>query len=87
MNTMTDLQIESSYLEDGMMNVLVSPLDANDPRRYVVICEPGTRRILRVEAALSTEDGFEEVTAPTNWQVFRDVIGKDPKGPTKKGAI
>ena len=73
----TNLQIESSYVEDGKeQNILVSPLASPDEKtgdpepRWTVIADPVTREIIRVEFCVATDEGFEypEYT-PTNEQM------------------
>lgn len=64
--TRTDLVVESSYVEDDKeLNVLVStkilPDDKpKDPEpRWVIIADPKTREIIRIEFCVATDEGFE----------------------------
>lgn len=64
--TRTDLVVESSYVEDDKeLNVLVStkilPDDKpEDPEpRWVIIADPKTREIIRIEFCVATDEGFE----------------------------
>ena len=73
----TNLQIESSYVEDGKeQNILVSPLVSPDEKtgdpepRWTVIADPVTREIIRVEFCVATDEGFEYPQyTPTNEQM------------------
>ena len=65
-STTTNLQFESSYVEDDKeLNVLVSPPVSPDEKpgdpepRWTVIADPVTREIIRVEFAIATDEGFE----------------------------
>ena len=62
----TDLQFESSYIEDDKeLNILVSTKASPDDKpgdpepRWIVIANPETREIIRVEFAIATDEGFE----------------------------
>ena len=67
--TITDLVVESSYVEyveDGKgLNVLVSTKVSPDDKpgdpepRWIVIADPATREITRVDFAIATDEGFE----------------------------
>ena len=64
--TTTNLQFESSYVEDDKeLNVLVSTKVTPDEKpgdpepRWTVIADPVTREIIRVEFAIATDEGFE----------------------------
>lgn len=64
--TTTNLQFESSYVEDDKeLNVLVSTKVSPDDKpgdpepRWTVIADPVTREIIRVEFAIATDEGFE----------------------------
>ena len=76
-STTTNLQFESSYVEDGKeLNILVSPPVSPDEKlgdpepRWTVIPDPIMREIIRVEFCVATDEGFEypEYT-PTNEQM------------------
>ena len=65
-STTTNLQFESSYVEDDKeLNVLVSTKVSPDDKpgdpepRWTVIADPVTREIIRVEFAIATDEGFE----------------------------
>ena len=59
-----DLEVDSSYVEDGNLNVLVltvipSEEQPDDPEpRWTLIADPVTRQLLRMNFCVSTEDGF-----------------------------
>lgn len=61
----TDLQVESSYLEDGLLNVLVSPkiTPAEKPCesecRWTIVAKPQSKEITRIDFCIATNDGFE----------------------------
>ena len=63
--TKLDLEVESSYVEDGVLNVLVSPKvspeeNPGDPvPRWTLIANPKTRKLLRVDFCVATNEGFE----------------------------
>ena len=64
--TTTNLQFESSYVEDDKeLNVLVSTKVSPDDKpgdpepRWTVIADPVTREIIRVVFAIATDEGFE----------------------------
>ena len=71
-----DLEVESSYVEDGELNILVSPKVSPDEKpgdpepRWTLIANPKTRELLRVDFCVATDEGFEypECT-PTDEQV------------------
>ncbi len=60
-----NLEVESSYMEDGELNVLVSPKVSPDEKpgdpepRWTLIANPQTRELLRVDFCVATDDGFE----------------------------
>ena len=65
-STTTDLEVVSSYVEDDKeLNILVSTKVSPDEQpgdpepRWIVIADPGTREIIRVEFAIATDEGFE----------------------------
>ncbi len=59
-----DLQVESSYVEDGTLYVLVSQPVAPDERpgdpvaRWVVEADPKTRKVRHVEFCVATDKGL-----------------------------
>ncbi len=62
----TDLEVESSYVEDGKeLNVLVSIKVSPDEKpgdpepRWTIIADPETREIVRVDFCVATDEGFE----------------------------
>ncbi|MBR0197139.1 MAG: hypothetical protein IJQ34_03305 [Kiritimatiellae bacterium] len=61
----TDLQVESSYVEDGLLNILVSPKIAMDEKpgdpecRWTIIANPQSKEIVRVDFCIATDEGFE----------------------------
>ena len=64
--TTTDLEVIFSYVEDNTeLNVLVSTKVSPDDKpgnpepRWIVIADPDTREIIRVEFAIVTDEGFE----------------------------
>ena len=71
-----DLKVESSYVEDGELNVLVSPRVSPDEKpgdpepRWTLIADPQARELLRVDFCVATDEGFEypEYT-PTDEQI------------------
>ena len=71
-----DLEVESSYVEDGELNVLVSPKVSPDEKpgdpepRRTLIADPQTRELLRVDFCVATNEGFEYPQyTPTNEQM------------------
>ena len=60
-----DLEVESSYVEDGELNVLVSPKVSPDEKpgdpepRWTLIANPKSRELLRVDFCVATDEGFE----------------------------
>ena len=60
-----DLEVESSYVEDGELNVLVSPKVSPDEKtgdpepRWTLIANPKTHELLRVDFCVATNEGFE----------------------------
>lgn len=76
-STTTNLQFESSYVEDDKeLNVLVSTKvtpgeKPGDPEpRWTVIADPVTREIIRVEFCVATDEGFEYPQyTPTHEQI------------------
>ena len=60
-----NLEIESSYVEDGELNVLVSPKVSPDEKpgdsepRWTLITDPQTRKLLRVDFCIATDNGFK----------------------------
>ena len=64
--TTTDLEVVSSYVEDGKeLNVLVSTPVSPDEKpgnpepRWTLIADPESRKLLRVDFCVATDDGFE----------------------------
>ena len=59
----TELKVASSYLEDGVLQILVVPKcgdkDALREMRWRLSVDPQTRHVLRVEFCIATDDGFE----------------------------
>ena len=66
----TDLQVESSYVEDGELCILVSPKEKgasasvigaenNHEPRWRIIADPKTKAIRDIQFFVSTNDGFE----------------------------
>jgi len=79
----TDVQVESSYVEDGVLNVLVSRRSAEnekpgDPEfRWTLLADPRTRELKRVDFCIATDEGFEyPVYSPTVEQMslFNDIV-------------
>ncbi len=78
-----DLEVESSYVEDGELNVLVSPKVSPDEKpgdpepRWTLIANPKTRELLRVDFCVATDEGFEypeyEPT-PEQLELFRSFV-------------
>ena len=72
-----DFEVVSAYIEDGKeLNVLVStpvPPDEKpgDPEpRWMLIADPQTRELLRVDFCVATDEGFEYPQyTPTNEQM------------------
>ena len=71
-----NLEVESSYVEDGELNVLVSPKVSPDEKtgnpepRWTLIADPQTRELLRVDFCVATHEGFEYPQyTPTNEQM------------------
>ena len=60
-----NLEVESFYVEDGAQNVLVSPKVSPDEKsgepvpRWTLIANPKTRKLLRVDFFLATDEGLE----------------------------
>ena len=60
-----NLETESSYVEDGELNVLVSPKVSPDEKpgdsepRWTLIADPQTRKLLRVDFCIATDNGFK----------------------------
>ena len=60
-----DLEVESSYVEDGALNVLVSPKVSPDEKpgdpepRWTLVADPKTRELLHVDFCVATDEGFE----------------------------
>ena len=76
-----DLEVESSYVEDGELNVLVSPKVSPDEKpgnpelRWTLIADPKTRELFRVDFCVATDDGFEYPEyepAPEQLELFRN---------------
>ena len=64
--TTTDLEVVSSYVEDGKeLNVLVSTSVSSDEKpgdpepRWTLVADPQTRELLRVDFCVATDEGFE----------------------------
>ena len=78
-----NLEVESSYVEDGELNVLVSPKVSPDEKpgdpepRWTLIANPKTRELLRVDFCVATDEGFEypeyEPT-PEQLELFRSFV-------------
>ena len=78
-----DLEVESSYVEDGELNVLVSPKVSPDEKpgglepRWMLFANPKTRELLRVDFCVATDEGFEypeyEPT-PEQLELFRSFV-------------
>jgi len=82
MNT-TDIQVESSYVEDGVLNVLVSRRvteneKPSDPEfRWTLLADPKTRELKRVDFCIAKDEGFEyPAYSPTVEQMalFNDIV-------------
>ena len=65
-STTTDLQVVSSYVEDGKdLNILVSTKISPDEKpgdsepRWTIIANPETREIIRVDFCVAIDEGFE----------------------------
>lgn len=61
-----DLEVVSSYVEDGKeLNILVSMKVSPDEKpgapepRWTIIADPGTRKVIRVDFCVATDEGFE----------------------------
>ena len=74
----TDLEVESSYVEDGKeLNVLVSIKVSPDEKpgdpelRWTIIADPETREVIRVDFCVATDEGFEYPEYNTNQQPNR----------------
>ena len=72
----TDLQVASSYAEDGKLYVLVemsamqSVGGGNFEPRWTVVADPEIRKIIRVDLCIANNDGFEYPKyTPTNKQM------------------
>lgn len=64
--TTTDLEVVSAYVEDDEdLNILVSTKISPDEKqdnpelRWMVIADPKTREVLRVDFCVATDEGFE----------------------------
>ena len=63
--TTTDFEVDSSYVEDGELNVLVSTKVLPDEKpedpepRWTIIADPKSREVIRVDFCVATDDGFE----------------------------
>ena len=71
-----DLEVESSYVEDGELNVLVSPKVSTDEKtgdpepRWTLIADSQTRELLHVDFCVATDAGFEyPLYTPTKEQM------------------
>ena len=82
--TTTDLEVVSSYVEDDKeLNVLVStPVSPDeklgDPEpRWILIADPQTRELLRVDFCVATDEGFdypEYEPTPEQLELFRNFV-------------
>lgn len=61
----TELDVVSSHVEDGELNVLVATKVSPDEKpgdpepRWTVIADPKSRELIRVDFCVATDDGFE----------------------------
>ena len=78
-----DLEVESSYVEDGELNVLVSPKVSPDEKpgnpepRWTLIANPKSRELLRVDFCVVTDKGFEYPPfkpSPEQMDLFRSFV-------------
>lgn len=77
MRTLPELQFESSYIEDGVLNVLVSPAESDDDRRFTIEADPVSRRIKNVFTCHSTDEGIFEMNFSPNeddLEAFREIV-------------
>ena len=81
--TQINLDVESSYVEDGELNVLVSPKVSPDEKpgdpepRWTLIADPKTRELIRVDFCVATDEGFEYPEykpTPEQLELFRNFI-------------
>ncbi len=78
-----NLDVESSYVEDGELNVLVSPMISLDEKpgdsepRWTRIADSETRELIRIDFCVATDEGFEypeyEPT-PEQLELFRNFV-------------
>jgi len=69
--SLTDLQVSSSYIEDGELCILVSRKEKETPAfaknaeasdrepRWRIVADPETKEIREVQFFVSTDEGFE----------------------------
>ena len=78
-----NLEIESSYVEDGELNVLVSPKVSPDEKpgdsepRWTLIANPETHKLLRVDFCVAKEEGIEYPEyqpTPEQLELFRKFV-------------
>jgi hypothetical protein len=78
-----NLEVESSYVEDGELNVLVSPPVSPNEKpgapepRWTLIADPQTRELLRVDFCVATDQGLEYpeyIPTPEQLELFRAFV-------------